>query len=173
MAPAEGHPMVMNLNSIKGQFVSSMDTISAQGIRKSVLLTTSRYTRIAPAPVRVSLGIMQLKANPAQYNQRFLKTAVLLEGKFESLFRNRPLADTIKNAPEIGYKEMREDTGRIVVISDGDVIRNDFQNGRPLACGYDKYTGTFFGNRTFIQNIVDYIAGESALMNIRAKEFKS
>jgi ABC-2 type transport system permease protein len=172
MAPAGKHPLVNNLNSVRGQFVSTLDTIGAPGITKTILLTTSKYARVAPAPVRVNLGIMQLKPNPKQYNQEYLPTAVLLEGKFESIFKNRPVPDTIRNSPEIRFIEESEKPTRMVVVADGDVITNDFQKGRALACGYDKYSGTFFGNRSFVENVMDYLADDSGLMSVRNKEFK-
>ncbi len=171
MAPADKHPVVNNLNSIKGMFVSTIDTIATSGISKSVLLTTSKYTRIAPAPVRVSLGIMQRKPEPSQYRQQHLITAVLLEGEFQSNYKNR-LEPVILNDTSIAFKDHSVKRSKMVVISDGDVTRNEFQKGRALACGYDKYTGTFFGNRSFMQNIVDYLTDDGGLMTVRNKEFK-
>ncbi|MEP7265510.1 MAG: gliding motility-associated ABC transporter substrate-binding protein GldG [Bacteroidota bacterium] len=172
LSPFGKHPIVNNLNSVRGQFVSTLDTVGAPTITKTILLTTSEYTRIAPAPVRVNLGIMQLKPNPKQYNQKHLPVAVLLEGNFESIFKNRPIPDTIRNSPQINFKEQSAKPTRMVIIADGDVITNDFQKGKPLACGYDKYSGTFFGNRSFVQNVMDYLADDSGLMSVRNKEFK-
>lgn len=171
MTPTSKHPIVNNLNAIRSQFVSSIDTVGAPGIQKTVLLTTSQYSRISPAPVRVSLGIMQMKPEPRQYNQSNLVTAVLLEGKFESLYKNR-LAPAIVQDTAINFKESAMKPGKMVVIADGDIISNDFQKGRSLACGYDKYSGTFFGNRSFIQNIVDYLTEDGGLLSVRSKEFK-
>ena len=171
MTPTEKHPIVNNLNAIRGQFVSTIDTVGAPGIKKSVLLTSSRYSRIAPAPVRVSLGIMQLKADPRQYNLSYLLTAVLLEGQFESLYKNR-LAPSIEKDSSIGFLEKGIKPSKMVVIADGDMISNDFQQGRALACGYDRFSGTFFGNRSFIQNVIDYMVDEGGLMSVRSKEFK-
>jgi ABC-2 type transport system permease protein len=172
MTPTANHPTVNNLNAIKGEFVSTLDTIGAPGISKTILLTSSKYSRIASAPVRVSLGIMQLKPDPRQYMLQYLPTAVLLEGNFESVFKNRLLADTIRNSQLIGFKEQSDKKGKMVVIADGDIITNDFQKGRALACGYDKYSGTFFGNRSLIQNLVDYLADDSGLISLRSKELK-
>ena len=171
MTPTSKHPIVNNLNAIRSQFVSSIDTVGAPGIQKTVLLTTSQYSRITPAPVRVSLGIMQMKPEPRQYNQSYLATAVLLEGKFESLYKNR-LAPAIVQDTAINFKENAVKSGKMVVIADGDIISNDFQKGRSLACGYDKYSGTFFGNRSFIQNIIDYLTEDGGLLTVRSKEFK-
>jgi ABC-2 type transport system permease protein len=172
LSPAGNHPLVNNLNSVKGQFVSTLDTVGAPGITKTILLSSSQYTRLAAAPVRVNLGIMQLKPNPKQYTQQHLPAAVLLEGTFESIYKNRPIPDTIRNSADIGFKEESVKPTKMVVVADGDIITNDFQKGRALACGYDKYSGTFFGNRSFVQNVVDYLADDSGLMSVRNKEFK-
>ena len=171
MTPTEKHPIVNNLNAIRGQFVSTIDTVGAPGIKKSVLLTSSRYAKIAPAPVRVSLGIMQIKPEPRQYNLSYLLTAVLLEGQFESLYKNR-LAPSIEKDSAIHFLEKSSNPSKMVVIADGDIISNDFQQGRALACGYDRFSGTFFGNRSFIQNVIDYMVDEGGLMSVRSKEFK-
>ena len=32
----------------------------------------------------------------------------------------------------------------MIVISDGDVIKNQLDKGAPIELGYDKYTGTIF-----------------------------
>ena len=112
-----------------------------------------------------------MKPEPRQYNQSYLNTAVLLEGKFESLYKNR-LAPEIEKDTAIAFKERADKPGKMVVIADGDIISNDFQKGRPLACGYDRFSGTFFGNRSFIQNIVDYLSDDGGLLTVRSKEFK-
>jgi len=172
LAPSGLHPLVNNLNNVRAQFVSTMDTVGAPTVKKTILLNTSKYAKVAPAPVRVNLGIMQMKPNPQQFNQQYMPVAVLLEGTFESIFKNRPVPDTIRNSPDIGFKDVSAKPTRMVIVSDGDVISNDFQKGRPLACGFDKYTGTFFGNRSFIENVIDYLADDSGLMNVRNKEYK-
>ena len=60
----------------------------------------------------------------------------------------------------------------MIVVSDGDVIRNEFSRGRALALGYDKYSGTTFGNKDLIQNMIDYLCDDSRIMSVRSKEFK-
>ena len=170
MTPVSKHPIVNNLNSIKGEFVSSIDPINAPGVKSTVLLTTSRYSRILPAPVRVSLGIMQYKPDPKQFPQHDVPVAVLLEGDFTSLYKNR-IPPAIADDKTIGFKESSMN-GKMVVISDGDIIRNDLQRGQPIALGYDKYTNTTYGNKSFMLNIVDYLCDDAGLMSVRNKEFR-
>jgi ABC-2 type transport system permease protein len=170
MTPYATHPIVRNLNSIKSEFVSTIDTISVEGVRKTVLLSTSKYCRVQPAPVRISLGIMQFKPNPNMFPNSNLTTAVLLEGKFTSVFKNR-IPPEIANNKDIGFAESGKAT-QMVVVSDGDIIKNEIQKGNPVALGYDKYTKTVYGNKAFVENIVDYFCDESGLMAVRNKEYK-
>ncbi len=171
LTPSSHHVIVNNLNSIRSQFISSLDTITSAGVNKTVLLNTSRYTRVLTAPVRVSLGIMQLKPAPKQFNQHDIPVAVLLEGNFESLYKNR-VPPAIAQDSTIAFKEHSAKPTKMVVVSDGDILRNEFTRGRALALGYDKYSGSTFGNKDFMQNIVDYLCDDSGIMTVRSKEFK-
>lgn len=170
MTPTSRHPIVNNLNAVKGQFVSSVDPINVEGVNTTVLLTTSKYARIVPAPVRVSLGIMQYKPDPRQFPQSNVPVAVLMEGKFTSLYKNR-IPPAIAESKEIGFREQGVDN-RMVVIGDGDMIRNGFQKGQPLALGFDRYTGMTYGNKSFLLNVIDYLCDDQNLMSIRNKEYR-
>lgn len=170
MTPDSHHPIVNNLNAIKAEFISSLDTIDVSGVNKTILLTTSQYSRIVPAPVRVSLGIMQYKPNPKMFPVKHVPTAVLLEGIFTSNYKNR-IPPEIENNKAIGYRDSSKQTA-MVIISDGDIIRNETQKGNPMPLGYDKYTKTTYGNKNFIQNIIDYLCDDSGLMAVRNKEFR-
>ena len=170
MNPVSKHPVVNNLNAVRAQFISTMDTLPVEGVRKSVLLTSSRYSRVSTAPVRVSLGIMEFKPDPAMFPQSFLLTGLLLEGEFTSNFKNR-ISPVIASDTAIGYLEKSKSTA-MIVISDGDIIRNDFSKGNPVPLGVDKYTGGNYGNKAFFLNAVDYLCDESGLMVVRNKEFR-
>ena len=170
MNPTSKHPIVNNLNSINGQFVSSIDPIDAVGIKHTVLLTTSQYSRILPAPVRVSLGIMQFKPDPKMFPQKDVPVALLMEGSFTSLYKNR-IPPTIAENKEIDFVDTSVQT-KVIVISDGDLIRNDIVKGAPVALGFDRYTNTTYGNKSFFLNILDYFCDDSGLMSVRSKEFR-
>ena len=62
--PVSAHPIVHNLNAIKCEFASTLDTVEAPGIKKTVLLATSKFSKSILSPVRVSLNI--LKEDPDQ-----------------------------------------------------------------------------------------------------------
>jgi ABC-2 type transport system permease protein len=170
--PESQHPMVRHLNAVRFQFAGSIDTVGAPGIRKTVLLTTSPYARTLNSPVRVSLEILREEPAEKDFNRSRLPLAVLLEGRFRSVYANR-LPPAIAEDPGIGFREDGEPT-RMVVVADGDVIRNDYRPSTDQAypLGYDRYTGETYGNKNFLLNAVDYLCDDSGLMAVRAKELR-
>ncbi|HRZ77952.1 MAG TPA: Gldg family protein, partial [Bacteroidales bacterium] len=172
VGPASGHPIVANLNMVKTEFVSSIDTIDLAGIRKLPLLQTSKYTRQVPTPAYVSLEILKEEPKDEMFQAGGRTVALLLEGQFPSLFANR-IPPEIANNPEMGFLELSEPTG-MIVVADGDVITNQVSAGtrQPLPLGYDQYTGETFGNRDFLLNAVNYLCDGSGLIDIRAREIK-
>jgi gliding-associated putative ABC transporter substrate-binding component GldG len=58
----------------------------------------------------------------------------------------------------------------MVVISDGDIIANQFDKNRPLELGFDKSVNVLYGNKEFLLNTVNYLLDDSGLINIRTKE---
>ena len=170
MTPQSKHPIVNNLNSIKGQFVSSVDPINVNGIKTEVLLSTSKYSRISPAPVRVSLGVMQYKPDPADFPVKNVPVAMLMEGEFTSLYKNR-IPPAISENKEIGFKESSVKAA-MVVVADGDIMRNDYLKGQPVPLGFDKYTNMTYGNKSFLLNVIDYLCDDSGMMVIRNKDYR-
>ena len=171
MAPRSNNPIVKNLNLIEFNLASTLDTVGAQGIKKTILLTTSRETKLLNTPARVSLGFAQLPPDEQQFHQSYQPVAVLLQGKFTSLYKNRlpPQLDTSK---AIGFKQQGVKTS-MIVVSDGDVIRNGVRaDGKALPLGYDMYAQQQFGNKDFIVNCMNYLCGDSALLIVRTKQLK-
>ncbi len=172
--PSIKNPIVNNLNAIKFEFASSLDTVGSKSIKKTILLASSSYSRVMPTPVSISLDIMRNEPDERLFNKSNIPLAVLLEGKFTSLYRHR-ISDTIANDKEIAFKDSSVAT-RMIVVSDGDVIKNDVHisggNKFPLPLGYDRYTKETFGNKDFIQNCIDYLCDDSGLMEVRSRELK-
>ncbi|MGC8864111.1 MAG: gliding motility-associated ABC transporter substrate-binding protein GldG [Bacteroidales bacterium] len=170
--PATRHPIVNNLNAVRTQFVSSIDTIPVKNIKKTLLLSTGQYTRKAPSPVIIDLNIAGKDPDPKLFNQSGTPTAVLLEGEFESLYKNR-IPPSISEASEIGYKDKSRHT-QMLVVADGDIIRNQInrRSGVPLPLGYDQDTRQTFGNKDFILNALNYMIDDSRLVEIRSREIK-
>ena len=170
ITPISQHPIVKNLNAIKTQFVGSIDTVRAPGIRKTVLLKTSPYSRTVNTPAVISLGIIRQQPDESLYRGPSKITAVLMEGEFESFYRNR-IPPEIANANEIGFSEYSKYTS-MIFVSDGDMIRNQFRipGGEPLPLGYDQYTRETFGNKDFILNAINYLVEGPELINLRTRE---
>lgn len=169
---ASEHPMVRNMNAVKAEFVSSIDTVIREGIRKTPLLKTSGYTRIAGTPALISLTMLQSDPDPRVFNRSGQTAAWLLEGEFPSLYANRMPAE-ISTSGEIGFKEESKPTA-MIVIADGDMARNQFhlQQGYPLPLGYDQYTRQTYGNKNFLLNAVSYLVEGEGLISIRSRELK-
>ena len=172
ITPTENHPIVNNLNAIKTEFVSSIDTIRAQGIKKTILLKTSPYSRTVNTPALITLEILEKEPDERAYIGPPQVVAVLLEGEFRSDFENR-IPPEITDSKDIGFVPLSKPT-RMIVVSDGDVIKNQlhYSKGYPLPLGYDQYTGETFGNKDFILNSLDYLMDESGLISIRSRELK-
>jgi ABC-2 type transport system permease protein len=170
--PASKHPVVNNLNAVKSQFISSIDTIAVQGIKKTFLLSTTQYSRSVNAPVIIDLNMAKEQPDPQMLNQSYLPVAVLLEGKFESVFKNR-IPHEIANDQKIGFMEKGRQT-QMIVISDGDIIRNQLHRtkGYPLPLGFDQDTRQSFGNKEFILNAMNYMIDDTKLVSIRSRELK-
>jgi ABC-2 type transport system permease protein len=170
--PASDHPVVKNLNAIRTEFISSLDTVGAEGVEKTILLSTSEYTRVLNTPTRISFDIMQTRPDETQYRDGPRAVAALLEGEFESVFRNRavPLPGGL---PQDFKRRDRGNPARMIVVADGDIIRNQFDSqGSPLPLGYDRYLDETFGNRDFILNAINYLNDDLGIIEARAREIR-
>ncbi len=166
------HPISKNVDPILLKFANTIDTID-NGIKKEILLTTSQFTKVLFAPVRVNLGLIKDEPNPQSFNKPNQPLAVLLEGEFESIYKNRLLNDFAKSALDSLGVKMREKSvaTSMIVIADGDIGSNLVKSdGSTMPLGFDPYSNITFGNKTFLLNCVDYLLDDSGLMNVRAKE---
>ena len=159
------NPIVKNLNGIKLDIASPIDTLK-NGIKKNVLLASSRYSKKVGTPTALRLDMVAEETSPTDYKEGgFLPMAVLLEGNFTSMYENRilPFKDN-------AYKTQGKDN-KMIVISDGDIARNQVdKNGEPLELGYDKWTEQFYDNKDFLMNCVNYLLDDNGLINVRAKD---
>ncbi len=171
--PQSKHPIVNNLDLIKFEFVSSIDTVSAKGINKTILLTSSKYSKTVNAPVRVALGMVNIKPDERQFRDSFKPVAVLLEGEFQSLYKNRGLAKDFIENKFIAFKEKSTSTS-MIVISDGDVIKNvvQYSTRKVFPLGYDVATQRTFGNKNFLLNCIDYLCDDTGILSVRSREVK-
>lgn len=173
LTPLNNHAINKNLNMIKSEFASSIDTLPAYpGLKKTVLLATSENTRVKDAPLMISLKEIEEKVNPQSYNQGRQIIGVLMEGKFQSVFKNRYVSD-MEKLTKMKFREVSKKTSQIV-LSDGDLFRNEVKQElsgvsiTPL--GYDRYTRQTYGNKNFAINCLHYLTDKEGLIEIRGKE---
>lgn len=168
------HPIVRNLDPIAFKFASTIDLVESEGVKKSVLLRTSTLSRRLMAPVRVNLQLATEQSKEEQFNRPNLPVAVLLEGNFKSYFQNRYLNEFASRAIDsLGMKRFeRSEPTRMIVISDGDVIRNHVRKatGEIYPLGFDRYTNQMYGNKVFLMNAIDYLLDDANLINVRSKQ---
>ena len=162
------HPISKGLDAIKCDFASSIDTIK-NNINKTILLHSSKQSRISPTPAKVSLGILENPPPLTSFNKENLPIAVLLEGEFESVFKNRILPKNQK----LNFVSQSKKT-QMIVVSDGDLIRNSVSNnGDIYPLGYDRFIKyTYLGNKKFIMNSIHFLCDETGLIQLKAKEIK-
>ena len=168
----DSHPITRKLNVVKAEFANSIDFVGEnQKIKREVLLSSSDYTRLEKVPKKISLDIVNRKMEAADFPAGKRKIAVLLDGVFPSVFKNR----IWKGIHRKEFKEESKPT-KMIVISDGDIIRNRVRgvgNNRQIeALGYDRYSGNTYGNRSFLLNCIDYLCDDEGWMNLRSREVK-
>lgn len=159
------HPIVSNLDGIKFEFVSPIETLN-NDISKTILLQSSPYSKIVGTPVEVSLNMVSERPEQKDFlNSGNIPVAVLLEGKFHSVFENRVLPFKDNTFNPVGKNN------KMIVVSDGNIIQNQLdKNNQPLELGYDKWTNNLYANKEFLMNCVNYLLDDNGLINIRSKE---
>lgn len=157
------HPINTNIEAVRMQFTSPMDVLE-NDYQKTVLLQSSPLSKTDGVPRQISLDMINQQPDQTTYNSGNLPLAVLIEGSFTSMYKNRvkplKLQNTLEEGPE----------NKMIVISDGDIIKNQLRNNRPLELGYDKWTNSFYGNKEFLVNSTNYLLDNTGLINIRNKK---
>jgi ABC-2 type transport system permease protein len=174
LAPPPTHSITGGLNLIESKYPSSIDTVGRDAsVAKTVLLHSSEYSRTQVVPTLVSLAQSMQQIEPEHYRQAFLPVAVLLEGTFPSAFLHRPLQQYNHQIP-FTFKG-RSDTTKMIVVADGDIIRNDVVHRpdgiRIFPLGYDNYMRTQFGNRAFVKNCIYYLLDDDNILQVHSREW--
>lgn len=160
----EDHPITTNIEALRLQFANSLDTLPNQN-KKTILLTSSPLSKIEGVPKQIDLNILNEQPQPENYTQAGNHAlAVLIEGPFGSAFTNRIKPFELNDAKEKGTEN------KMLVIADGDIIKNQLRNGRPLELGFDKWTNSFYGNKEFLINCINFMLDDTGLINIRNKK---
>jgi ABC-2 type transport system permease protein len=171
------NPIVKNIDRVNATFPASIDTLETPlPLKFSTLLTTSKYSRFQYAPVRLSFDIIRIEQKPSAYNKSYVPAAILVEGRFESLYKNRVSKEMDATLKQIDatFKDTSPPTAQIFV-GDGDIIKNlyDSQTNRISPIGFNKWEGIAYeGNRDFISNAIDYLLDDYGLIESRTKNIK-
>jgi gliding-associated putative ABC transporter substrate-binding component GldG len=167
------HPIAKNLDAVVMQFPNSIDTVQAPGIQKDILLSTSNTSRLTGAPAIVTVEVLKQMDNAAAYKESNIPLAVLLQGKFKSLYANRlstAMADSLK-AYERHFLATGSADGKVLVTGDGDWVLNGFSREGPMTMGENPYTQYKFANKDFLLNALEYLTDESGIMASRSRQF--
>jgi ABC-2 type transport system permease protein len=172
------NPIDKNLGLVAGRFVNSIDTVQADGIKKTIILSSSENSRIIATPALIS-GHENVNApEDDNFKTANIPVAVLLEGKFESMYKYRASQAMKDSFQKYGGEFLQQDINdnKMIVIADGDIALNSVTKDQPLPMGMNKYTyGTQyqyqFANRDFVQNCLDYLINPYGLTDAKSKDY--
>ena len=168
------HGIVKNQADVLGQFVNSIDTVEAVGITKTILLSTSENAYTMATPARIELNSLQTQESITKYNRKNIPVAVLLEGKFSSLYANRVSQAQLDTLHQYSAEFKRECTnrGKVIVVSDADIVINQVSDKiGPLPMGTNKYTKVGYANKDFFLTCTEYLANKDNVLEAKAKDY--
>ncbi|MGN7204690.1 gliding motility-associated ABC transporter substrate-binding protein GldG [Pedobacter sp. SAFR-022] len=171
LLPDTSSALVKNIDGVRAEFVSTIDTIGVKGISKTTILSTSPYNKLHSTPKLLSLQMVAEQPDPRDYASTAKPVGVLMEGNFPSVFYNRALPEGITSS----YGNFqRSKTTRMIVIGDGDIFKNQVSatDNSVFPLGFDRFTQQNFGNKALLLNIADYLSSEDNLIALRNKDVK-
>lgn len=158
-------PITHNIMQVSSTFVSNIDLVGDSATQKRiVLLATSSISRLIGTPAEIDLS--DLSINPQAFTRSYIPVAVSIEGQFSSLFAHRMLPEGLITQTE---KKTETAYAKQIIVASGSILQNDWQNGQPLPCGYDRYSKMQFGNRDFFLNSLLWLTDQTGLVNLRQK----
>ncbi len=169
------NPISKNLDRVLPIFPSSIDTVKAPGISKTILLTTDTNSRKISSPAIVDINSVKGDEDLQSFTKSYVPVAVLLEGKFNSLYSNRVSKDVLDSVQRItgkpflnkGIKDSKQ-----IVVADADIVTNSVSStAGPLAMGLLPLENYRFANREFFLNSLDYLVNNNNLFESRNKDF--
>jgi len=168
------HPVSKNLDNVLSVFPNSIDTVKSPGIRKTILLATSDHSRVLGTPAIVTWNSVQREEDERTFNKKQIPVAVLLEGKFTSLYANRvtqQMMDSLSryNHPFIPSTQFEN---KMIVISDADIVMNVVtQQEGPLYMGMHQFNKYQYANKDFFLNCLEYLTNSTGILEARSKDY--
>jgi len=159
------HLINNHLDAVRFQFANSIDTLK-NGVKKTVLLASSPFSKADGTPREINLRFDPNNQNKEAYKHGNIPLAVLLEGEFNSVYKDRIRPINLKE------KSDRSKPTKMLVIADGDIIKNDIdsKNNIPLELGFDKWTNKYYDNKAFLQNALNYLLDDTEFLSLRNKK---
>ncbi|WP_350223382.1 gliding motility-associated ABC transporter substrate-binding protein GldG [Pedobacter faecalis] len=171
LMPDTASSLVRNIDAVRTEFASTVDTIGVKGITKRTLLWSSAFNKVYDTPRLLSLQSVAEQPDPKDYLSVPKRVAVLLEGSFPSVFAHRQVPSGIR---ETYVVPERSKATKMIVIGDGDIFKNQVssRDGSVFPLGFDRFTGRNYGNKVLLLNIVDYLTSDNDLFSLRNKNVK-
>jgi gliding-associated putative ABC transporter substrate-binding component GldG len=175
LSARDKNPISQNLDRVLPVFPSSIDTVKAPGINKTILLATDTNSRRMSSPAIVSLNSVKGDQDFMSFNKSHIPVAVLLEGKFQSLYSNRlpqTVLDSVQRTTGKAYISSAVAPAKQIVVADADIVTNVVSNTTgPLPMGELPFENYRFANREFFLNSIDYLVSRNQLYESRNKDF--
>ena len=193
LGSASPHPITRNIDPVSLAYVNEIQFIPTEKTKMTALLTSSpnsNKTGLAPLvslEMPLSFGKNpKLIDNPNQ-NANKICLAGIAEGNFSSHFQNRISKDFSENKLS-KYLKTSKVEGKILLVGNGSFIANEFDSlinpktgkymFRPKPFNELKFNQTlaekkipmYYGNQDFFENLVDYMMGESSILDIRSRQ---
>jgi gliding-associated putative ABC transporter substrate-binding component GldG len=164
------HPITKGLDQVMFKFSSSLDTVKADGVRKTPLIFSSEFTKKSPAPVRLAFVDMENEPDLNEFGLKNLPLLYLLEGNFTSFYKNRFLPD---GADKSTFKESGS-VGKVIVAGTGSLFQSDINpaDGSPLVLGQDPFSNVQYANRQLLLNSISYLVEPEGIIATRTKQFQ-
>lgn len=167
-----------NLGLVAGRFVNSIDTVSSPGIKKTILLSSSTNARTIKTPALISGEENRNAPEDDAYKKQNIPAAVLLEGMFTSLYKNRVSRAILDTSIKYGIPFLPQSLheNKMIIVADGDIVLNGVLQGQPLPMGVNPYTVETqyqyqFANKQFVENCIEYLMNDAGLSEARAKDY--
>lgn len=171
LVPTSKAALVKNLDGIRTEFISSLDTLASPSIKKEILLTSSPFSRLLTPPNQIGLNMIDEQPDPQKFKSKPIPVAVMLEGNFPYLYKDRPTPTGIAEPRDLNQLSK---PAKMFVISDGDWLINAINQSdqSPFPLGWDRYTQQQFANKTLLSNLTDYLLYDESLIALRNREVK-
>ncbi len=168
------NPIAKNLDHVLSIFPSSIDTVKASGITKTILLASDTNSRTISTPAIVSLQSVKSEEDIRTFTKGHVPVAVLLEGNFSSLYANRfskQMQDSIQQLTGVAFLSSGIKPSKQIVLSDADIVTNVVtQTQGALPMGTQQFENYQFANREFLLNCMDYLVGDAGILETRSKD---